>query len=100
MLHVQIIGDSKNQLCQAECGPDWSQTDMLAKARCALRRKYGESVRLDYLELSQDAKLASAFGQEKNLPLLVVNGQVRLAGQFEIRQVMDIAEAQLEIGVE
>ena len=33
------------------------------------------------------------------VPLLVVNGQIRIAGNFDIRQMIDVIEVDREMGV-
>jgi len=33
------------------------------------------------------------------VPLLLVNGRLRIAGQFDVRQIVDAIEAEMEIGI-
>jgi hypothetical protein len=33
-----------------------------------------------------------------SVPLLLINGRLRVAGQFDIRQIIDAVEAEMEIG--
>ena len=33
-----------------------------------------------------------------SVPLLLINGRLRIAGQFDIRRMMDAVEAEMEIG--
>ena len=101
-----IVDDSKAEKCDAECGVDWSSAESIALASRQIKDRFGKEIELDYLDLSQstDNSLALELSQEiknKNLslPLLLINGQSRISGQFDIRQLLDAIEAELEIGV-
>ena len=62
-------------------------------------------MRLEYSDLSRDSadRQAREWRQairERNLsvPLLLINGRLRVAGQFDVRQIVDAVEAEMEIG--
>jgi hypothetical protein len=98
MLRIEIVTDSTQPLCKVDCGTDWSQPGAIDNARKALRDRFGDRVRLEYIDISNDSGKRRKLGKKVAYPLLLADGQIRLSGQFELRQVLDIAEASLEIG--
>jgi hypothetical protein len=94
-LHIEIISDGHEPLCQSKCGSDLSQPEVKAQVKIELQEKFGDRVKLDYVDIGNGGR---QFGEFRNFPLLIVNGYIRLCGQFDIRQLMEIVETQLEIG--
>jgi len=99
MTRVEIIWDSRLKACDVDCGADWSRPAVLEEARQALARRFGESVTLGLVDIAADTAARRRYGTEQGIPLLVVNGTVRLSGQFDIRRVIDAVETEQEIGV-
>jgi hypothetical protein len=98
-LRLTIVGNGQAALCEAGCGADWSRPETLAKARQTIRDRFGDRVRIEYVDVARKPGKLRLPDSEKSFPLLLVEGNIRLAGQFDIRQVLDITEAQLEMGV-
>jgi len=98
-VRLTVIGNSRAPACQADCGADWSQPETLFQARLALRERFGGRVRIDYVDAEHNKGRLKLPPGEKAYPLLTVDGSIRLSGRFDLRQVMDIAEAQLEMAV-
>ncbi len=99
-----IIDDSKGEKCDARCGVDWSSKEDMALAKQRIKDRFGDAVRLEYLDLSKlsDSRRASALMsgiRDKGLlfPLLLINGEARISGQFDIRQLLDVIEAEKEL---
>lgn len=104
-IEISILDESSRRDCDAGCGMDWSSPDVLALASEQVRHRFGNEAHLAYLDLSHGARDQQARDwrqaiRERNLsvPLLLINGHLRIAGQFDIRQVVDAVEAELEIG--
>ena len=105
MIQVEIINDGRRGDCQSECGADWSQPEVLAQARRAIRDRFGDTIRLDYIDLSKsvDSKRMvhlKQFAKARELPLLLINSMVRLSGQFDMHQLIGALEVQMEIGAQ
>ncbi len=105
-IQIVIVDDGKGELCDAKCGLDWSSVEAITLAGRQIKDRFGEEIKLEYLDLSQSAAhtLALELNEDiknKNLllPLLLINGQPRISGQFDIRQLLDVIEAEIEIGV-
>ncbi|MAE10555.1 MAG: hypothetical protein CL876_01310 [Dehalococcoidales bacterium] len=104
-LYITIMDDSNDEECEAGCGTDWSSREALDLAHRRIRDRFGGDIRLEYLDLSGGA-LNNQMLQWKEeikagklaLPLLVLNGRLRLAGMFDVRQLMDTIEVEREIG--
>lgn len=103
-IQIVIVDDSKTGECDAGCGVDWSSLEVIALAERQIRDRFGDRVRLEYLDLSEpfSSKLAQEWQQKVvkrclSLPLLVINGELRIAGEFDIRMLLDAIEAELEI---
>lgn len=98
MLRIEIVTDSTQPLCKVDCGTDWSQPGAIENARSVLKERFGDRVRLEHIDVSRHRGMRRKLGKGVNFPLLLADGQIRLSGQFELRQVIDTAEASLEIG--
>lgn len=105
-LQITIVDDSRGEKCDAECGLDWSSAEVIALANQRIKDRFGEKIELAYLDLANATanrytlELSQGI-KEKNrlLPLLTINGQPRISGQFDIRQLVDAIEAEMEIEV-
>ncbi len=104
-IKITIVDDSKGEKCDADCAVDWSSPEAIALASQRIKDRFGDRVKLEYLDLakatgSPDALEWSQAIKNKNLPLplLIINGQPRISGPFDIRRLLDAIEAELEIG--
>jgi hypothetical protein len=91
-LHIEIINGNKNTLCQSKCGSDWSNPEIQTQVADELVKRYGDCIRIKY----SCSVSKNVTGAENSL--LIINGQVRLSGAFDERELMDLIETQLEIG--
>ncbi|HEY93490.1 MAG TPA: DUF1462 family protein [Dehalococcoidia bacterium] len=105
-IQVTIINDPARQDCDVSCGTDWSLRESLELAEEQVRNRFGEGVHLKYLDLTGKEKTDSIIdwgekiiNENLSVPLLVLNGHLRITGNFDIRQMLDVIEAELEIGV-
>jgi len=99
---ITIVDDSKGEKCEAHCGIDWSSPETIALATKRIKDRFGDRIELEYLDLSQPMVKHHALElsqQVRNLPLplLVINGQPRISGQFDIHLLLDAIDAELEI---
>ena len=104
-IRITILDDTRKQECEAACGEDWSLPETLALANQRIKDRFGDSVKLEYLDLpgakaNQQTLEWNRLIKNKNLslPLLLVNGELRISGRFDIRQLLDAVEADIEIG--
>jgi hypothetical protein len=104
-IHVTILDDSRQKECDADCGVDWSAGEAIALASQRIEERFGDKIRLAYLDLSTAATNRDAAewhevvkNQNLPLPLLVINGQPRISGQFDTRRLLDAIDAEIEIG--
>lgn len=98
VLRLTVVGNSRAPLCRADCGMDWSLPETLAQARQALQEHFGDHVKIEYVDIAHSKK-STRRAKGTSYPLLMVDGNVRLAGQFDLRQVIDIAETEIEMVV-
>ena len=103
-IKITIVNDSRRKECGAECGTDWSSPEAIALASQRIKDRFGNRIQLAYLDLPEardnpDALEWNKVIKNKNLllPLLLLNGQLRISGQFDIRQLLDTIEAEIEI---
>ena len=103
-IQIIVVDDRKAKKRDAGCGIDWSSPEVIALADRQIRDRFGDIGQLEYLDLSEPfaGKLAlglrQKFGEEyQSLPVLVINGEMRIAGQFDIRMMLDAIDAELEI---
>ena len=105
-VNIKIIDDTSRRDCDAACGTDWSSPEATELAIRQIRDRFGEETKLEYIDLSRtiaDQPIAQWHQtiRERGLsvPLLLINGQLRIAGQFDTRQIIDAVETEIEIGI-
>ena len=103
-MQITIVDDSKGNRCEANCGMDWSSTETVAIATRQLKDRFGVGIQLKYIDLSKRVadykaeELKQRVRDENlSLPLLLVNDRLRISGQFDIRLLLDIVDAEREI---
>ena len=99
---ITIANDSTGALCDIECGTDWSTGETQTLANQRIEEKLSDRGRLEYIDLSQDRNSRRALELKREigdalLPALLINGQVRIAGNFDIRHMMDAIEVEMEL---
>ena len=102
-VQITIIDESTGEKCDAHCGVDWSSPEAIALATKRIKDRFGDQVQLEYIDLAKPTTnhYASELEQrirDKNftLPLLVINGQPKISGQFDIHLLLDAIEAEME----
>jgi len=103
-IQITIVDDSKSEKCDAHCGVDWSSAEAIALARQRIKDRFGDKIQLEYLDLSKAMANRRALelnrmvkNKNLSLPLLLINGEPRISGQFDIRQLLDVIDAEMEI---
>ncbi len=103
-VQVTIVDDSKGEKCDAHCGVDWSSVEAITLASQRIKDRFGDKIQLEYLDLSKPIANRHALelfqgtkNNELSLPLLLINGKLRISGQFDIRLLLDAIDAELEI---
>ncbi len=104
-IQTTILDDSGRRDCYACAEIDWSLPETVALARQRIKDRFSHDIKLEYYDLSEAAANQqtlewSQLIRDKNLsvPLLLINGELRISGQFDIRQLLDAIEADIEIG--
>ena len=105
VIQITILDDSSREECDASCGENWSSPEVIALARQRIKDGFGDKMRLEYLDIARATANRQVLEwsqviRNKSLavPLLLINGETRIAGQFDIRQLLDAIEAEIEIG--
>ena len=103
-IRVIILDDSQGMKCDALCGVDWSSTEAISLAAERIKEQFGDRVQLEYLDLAKPIAGDHALelsqqvrDKDLSLPLLVIDGQLRISGQFDIRQLVNAIEVEVEI---
>jgi hypothetical protein len=101
-VRVTIVVDSTSEACTHNCGTDWSSAEVLATVRQQVLASFGENVEVQYIDLAKVGK--SNLGHKVrllvaglSLPVLLVNDRLRIAGEFDSRQLMHVIETELEV---
>lgn len=104
LLQVVIFQDRTGEECDGACGMDWSLPENRQLATESLKERFGSEVEVEYVELSdlEGARnhpeiLERIKREELTMPLLVINGDIRISGYFDIRMLMDMVEAGMEL---
>lgn len=103
-VEVHVVDHEAGQKCDARCGTDWTREDNRAEARRMVRERFGERVSLTFVDLADDAGPGlpqDVLGRIRSgglaLPLLLINGEPRITGYFDMRMATDVIEAELEM---
>jgi hypothetical protein len=102
---VEIVDDTSRRDCDADCGTDWSSPEMVALACKQVGQRFGDAATVVYrdlaaadLDAAQEEMKEDIRRQGLSVPLLLVNGHLRVAGLFDVRRIIDVVEAEEEIG--
>lgn len=103
-MEIAIIDDTSRRDCVVDCGTNWSSPEAIDLANRQISNRFGIEAHLEYTDLSRTTPDHPAAQwnrtiREKGLsvPLLLINGQLRVAGQFDTRQIIDAVEAEMEL---
>ncbi len=103
-IQVVIVGDGDLESCGVNCGVDWSSAETIDLANQQIKNKFGNGIQLKYIDrvksATDDLALELKFGiRNKNMPLpwLIIDGESRISGQFDIRMLIDAIDAEIEI---
>ncbi len=105
-MQITVIDDGKTEKCEVRCGIDWSLKENFTLINRRIKERFGGRVKLEYLDLSKSgtgrALELNQLVKDGNLPLplLVINDEPRISGQFDIRHLLDAIDADMEIGAQ
>lgn len=103
-MRVVVIDDSQKCACEGRCGVDWHTVEARGSLASTIRAKFGDAIELSFLDISSGHNVVSAevlpalLLDKQPLPLLLIDGQVRIEGYFDNRMVCDVIEANMEMG--
>jgi disulfide oxidoreductase YuzD len=100
-VRVTIVHRSTGEKCEAACGLAWSSAETFATMQRRVKDRFGETAVLEIVDLSKDKAAAGMNDRIKkeglSLPLLLVDDEVRISGEFDARQLMDAIEVEKEL---
>lgn len=103
---ITILDDSRVGKCYAACGINWSKKEEIERAREQIKRQLRENFILEYLDMAQPevARKFSPIVQKAKkadllYPLLIINGDIRISGDFDLRMLTDMIDASRELGI-
>ena len=106
-MQITIINGSSQQECDTHCGEDWSSPETITLASRRIKDRFGDNIQLECIDLSEAmanhrAPEWSQAIKNKNLslPLLLINGEPKISGPFDIRQLLDAIDAEIDIGAQ
>jgi disulfide oxidoreductase YuzD len=99
---VTIVFNSRIVQCEGHCGLDWSSAETVEMVKKRMTERFGKTIKLELLDVSSAGERNTDWQKrlEKenlSLPLLLVNNEIRIPGEFDIRQMMDTIEVEQEI---
>ncbi len=93
-----IILDKKDPgACGAGCGMDWSVPENIALARERIEARFNREVDLAYHDVTGGIPARRQDFQDRLFPVLLINGHVRVSGQFDMRMLLEAVDTELEI---
>lgn len=106
-IQVTVFDNSQGEKCEGRCGLDFSAPGAIESITELLDKLYRGRVQLEYLDLAEPS-ISSAHPEivEKvrvenlSLPLLLINGKLRISGYFDIRLLQNAIQIEMETGRE
>ena len=106
IIQITIVDDAESEKCDASCGVDWSSMEALALVNQRIKDRFGDKAHVEYLDLSKPTANHHALAVKQkignknwSLPLLLINGESRISGQFDVRLLLEVIDAEMEIGL-
>ena len=101
-VQATIIYNSKGASCEGRCGIDWTSAEMVGMVKQRIGERFGDTVKLELVDLSSGSRRAidlkkRIVNKNVSLPLLLIGNEVRIPGEFDIRQLLDAIEVEQEI---
>ncbi len=102
-IRVTILGDSSAPPCEGDCAINWLDPEHRALATKELARRFGSDVGVEFVDVSgppqkaeQRAFILRARREGLTFPALLINGNTRIPGPFDMRMLLDIVEVEVE----
>ncbi len=99
-VRVTIFDHSKEEHCFGYCGVAWSLEE-IAFVTEHLKRKYGDAVEVEYIDIAGSKAPPEIIDRIRThnlpLPVVAINGILKLSGCVEYRGIMEAIEAQREV---
>ncbi len=104
VVKVTIVFDSTARHCEGQCGLDWSCGETGNLIRRRIKERFGDTVKLELVDLSttneDSAVLKQRLANENvQVPSLLIDSEIRIPGEFDVRQLLDAIEVEQEINV-
>jgi disulfide oxidoreductase YuzD len=103
-IRVAVLDDAKAKKCEGHCGLDFSSPEAVEEVAKLLNKLYGEKVQLEYLDLAEPSTSRSypeiverIRTEHLALPLLLINGNLRISGYFDIYLLQSAIQVELEM---
>ena len=103
-IRVTVIDDAKAEKCQGHCGFDFSSPEAVEEVAGLLNKVYGEQVQFECLDLSEPSTIRSypeiverIKTENLPLPLLLINGNLRISGYFDIYLLQNAIQVEQEM---
>jgi len=101
---VTILDDTKADKCEAHCGLEFTSPKAIEEVSEILKKQFGDVIQLQYLDLSEPLAnrlypemVGRVKAEELPLPLLLINGNLRISGYFDIHLLQNVIQAELEM---
>ena len=103
-IQVTVVDNSQSEKCEGRCGLDFSSPATVEFVTEHLNKLYGDSVKLEYLDLADPSTRSShpdivvmLADRDLPLPLLLVNGNLRISGYFDIYILQNVIQTEMEM---
>ena len=104
LIKVTVIDDSRIEKCEGRCGLDFSSAETYESTVALLSKLFAGEVQLEYLDLAEPSVSRShpdiaqrVRRGNLSLPLLLLNGKVRISGYFDISSLQRVIQTEMEI---
>lgn len=102
-IRVTIYEDSQREQCSGGCGMDCSAAETQQFIKEHLKQLYGEMIKVEHVDLAAPScdqshiEFAQSIkARDFMLPLVLINGKPRLSGYFDMRQLKEAIQTEIE----
>ncbi|MFC1925179.1 hypothetical protein ACFLW2_00600 [Chloroflexota bacterium] len=106
LVQVTVIDDAGADKCDAHCGLEFTSPQVVEQVTELLGKIYGETVQLEYIDLAGSSTgglypdmIERVMAGGLSLPLLLINGNLRVSGYFDIHLIQSVIQAELEMDI-
>ncbi len=96
-IHIIILDKKEPDACCAGCGLDWSAPSNLLLAEERVKSRFNRAADAIYYDVTGGVPRGLDQFKDRVMPSLIINGHLRISGQFDMRMLLEAVDTEIEI---